>query len=213
MFKMFGVHIDRYMVMTSNRIELYCLSLTYMFKMTRDIDVSTLRKTYRRLITCLQWWRHTCVTWSGLIVSELLCDARKTLVYICKVSAQPVYALGSYGQSIVCVHPWTSVVASNHTESGGTVSLLCQVTVRVTVGPPPRALIGSRDWPYVAPDWSLAVCACAEPVIVTEVLSITHCRVLFCLLHHAYEGTSRFIETCLGEPVGNIDFIVYIYCS
>ena len=35
----------------------------------------------------------------------------------------------------------------------------------------------------------------------------------FCQLHHAYEGTIRFVETWLGEPIGNNDFIVNIYCS
>ena len=39
---------------------------------------------------------------------------------------------------------------------------------------------------------------------------IAHCRVLFCLLHHVNERTSRFIEAELGGAIGNIDSIVYI---
>ena len=46
--------------------------------------------------------------------------------------------------------------------------------------------------------------------IVTDSLSIVHCPVRFCLLHHVYEGMSRFIETGLGEAIGNINSILYI---
>ena len=41
--------------------------------------------------------------------------------------------------------------------------------------------------------------------IVTEALRIGHWHALFCLLHYVYERTGRFIETWLGEAIGNID--------
>ena len=49
--------------------------------------------------------------------------------------------------------------------------------------------------------------------IVMEALSIVHCCVLFAYCIMQDEEVSWFTEIWLGEPIGNSDFIVYIYCS
>ena len=46
--------------------------------------------------------------------------------------------------------------------------------------------------------------------LAADALSIVQCRVLFSLLRHVYEWTSRFTVTWLGETIDNINSIVYI---
>ena len=70
-------------------------------------DIDEIAKDLGDVMTCMQWWRHICVAWRVLIISELVNDAQKTLLCLCKVSWQLVHALKSYGQNMFSHRPLT----------------------------------------------------------------------------------------------------------